>query len=41
MLGDRYRETIKLGYQCVAWAKKYAEMRWGITGLSFGGTAYN
>lgn len=41
MLGQRYRETIKLGYQCVAWAKKYAEMRWWITWLSFWWTAYN
>lgn len=24
----KYRETVALGYQCVAWAKKYCAERW-------------
>jgi len=34
----RVRETIKLGYQCVAWVKKYCELRWYPI-YSFWGTA--
>lgn len=34
-LGQRYRETVALGYQCVAWVKKYSEERWGIKNLYF------
>lgn len=40
-LGKRYRETVALGYQCVAWAKKYYEEERGITNLFFGGSAIN
>jgi len=36
---SRYRETTALGYQCVAWAKKYCSERWyPIKGFS--GSAY-
>lgn len=27
-VGNRYRQTVKLGYQCVAWAIKYVAERW-------------
>lgn len=40
-LGGKYRETVQLGYQCVAWDKKYCEERWGIKNLFFGGSALN
>lgn len=40
-LGGKYRETAKLGYQCVAWVKKYSEERWGIKNLFFWGSAIN
>lgn len=38
---QRYRETVALGYQCVAWDKKYCEERWGIKNLYFWGSALN
>ena len=40
-IGKRYRETVALWYQCVAWAKKYYEERYGIKNLFFGGSAIN
>lgn len=40
-VGKRYRETVKLGYQCVALDKKYCEEVYWIKGLSFWGSAIN
>jgi hypothetical protein len=39
-LGKRYRESVSLGYQCVAWIKKYCDEAYWLTGLSFWGSAY-
>ena len=40
-VGQRYRETIALWYQCVAWTKKYYEERYWIKNLFFWGSAVN
>lgn len=38
-LGNKYRENIILGYQCVAWVKKYIKDRFNISIGVFGGSA--
>lgn len=38
-LGNKYRENIILGYQCVAWVKKYVYDRYNISLGVFGGSA--
>ena len=38
-LGGKFRENIILGYQCVAWAKKYVYDRYNISLGVFGGSA--
>jgi len=40
-LGGKYRETVKLGYQCVALAKLYYKEVYNISWLSFWGWAIN